>query len=43
MLAFEYYKNMFMIISRYAKGRFADEKKDLVAKRRRFLKEANMN
>jgi hypothetical protein len=43
MLKFEYYKNMFMIISRHSKGRFAEEKKDLVAKRRKFLKEGNIN
>ena len=41
LLSFNYYKDIFIIISKHAKGKFSDEKKELVAKRRRFLKEGN--
>lgn len=42
MFAFSYYKDVFLIISKHAKLKFADEKKELVAKRRKLLKEGNM-
>lgn len=34
LLNFAYYKDVFLIISKHAKSKFADEKKELVAKRR---------
>ena len=34
LLSFSYYKDVFLIISKHAKGKFADEKKELIAKRR---------
>jgi hypothetical protein len=40
-LSFPYYKDVFMIISKHSKARFADEKKDFIAKRRNALKSNN--
>ena len=42
MLAFSYYKEVFIIISKHAKSKFAEEKKEMVAKRRACLKEGNL-
>ena len=42
MLSFNYYKDVFLIISRHAKQKFADEKKELIIQRRKLLKEGNM-
>lgn len=42
LLSFNYYKDIFMIISKHSKQKFAEEKKDLLAKRRRALKDNNM-
>jgi hypothetical protein len=42
MLSFMYYKDVFAIIQRHAKGKFSAEKKQLMEKRRRLLKENNM-
>ena len=42
LLSFAYYKEVFVIISKHSKQKFADEKKELVAKRRAYLKEGNM-
>lgn len=41
LLSFPYYKNVFMIISKNAKQKFGDEKKDYIARRRRALRENN--
>jgi hypothetical protein len=41
LLAFPYYKNMFMIISKHCKNKFASEKKDYVIKRRKALRDKN--
>src|SRR6187399_2074973 len=41
LLSFAYYKDVFLIISKHAKQKFADEKKELVIKRRQLLKEQN--
>lgn len=41
MLSFKYYKDVFSVISKHAKSKFADEKKELVIKRRRALKESD--
>jgi len=43
LLSFNYYKDIFMIISKHSKLKFAEEKKELLAKRRRALKEGNMD
>src|SRR6185312_5955041 len=43
MLSFNYYKDIFTIISKYSKQRFQDEKKDLLTKRRKALKDTNMD
>ena len=34
LLNFAYYKDVFLIISKHAKSKFADEKKELIVKRR---------
>lgn len=34
LLSFSYYKDVFLIISKHAKSKFAEEKKELIAKRR---------
>ena len=39
LLSFEYYQKVFIIISKYAKIRFANEKKVLLEERRRLLLE----
>lgn len=41
LLDFQYYKNVFVIINKHSKSRFADEKKNFVAARRRALKANN--
>ena len=41
MLSFGYYKDIFLIISKHAKAKFAEEKKELINSRRKFLKEGN--
>lgn len=41
LLSFGYFKELFGIVSKYAKQKFADEKKDLTARRRKALKEGN--
>lgn len=41
LLSFPYYKNVFMIISKHAKGKFADEKKEYIIRRRKALKDNN--
>ena len=43
LLNFGYYKDVFLIISKHAKGKFADEKKELVARRRSCLKDGKMD
>lgn len=43
LLSFNYYKDIFMIISKYSKQKFADEKKELLARRRTALKAGNMD
>ena len=42
MLNFNYYKEVFMIISKYAKESFWDEKKKLLEHRRKCLREGNL-
>ena len=34
LLSFAYYKDVFLIISKHAKSKFSEEKKELIAKRR---------
>ena len=41
LLSFPYYKNVFMIISKHSKQKFADEKKDYITRRRKALKDSN--
>jgi len=43
MLSFNYYKDIFMIISKHAKQRFADERKDLLMRRRQLLRENKLD
>ena len=38
ILAFNYYKDLFTVVGRHGRIRFADEKKELIAKRRKALK-----
>ena len=40
-MAFNYYKDLFTVVGRHGRIRFADEKKELIAKRRKALKEGN--
>lgn len=42
MLNFNYYKDIFMIISKHAKAKFANEKKKLLEQRRQCLREGKM-
>ena len=42
-LAFPYYKDIFLIISKHSKARFSDEKKDLLTKRRKAHKDGNQH
>jgi hypothetical protein len=41
LLTFPYYKDIFLIITKHSKSRFADEKRELLSKRRRAHKEGN--
>ena len=43
MLSFNYYKDIFQIISKHSKIKFADERKELLNKRRGSLKVGNMD
>jgi len=40
-LTFPYYKDIFLIISKHSKARFAEEKKELLTKRRAAHKDGN--
>ena len=40
-LTFPYYKDVFLIITKHSKLRFADEKKELLGKRRKAHKDGN--
>jgi len=40
-LTFAYYKDIFLIISRHSKARFAEEKRELLTKRRKAHKDGN--
>ncbi len=42
ILTFKYFKNVFTIAQKHSKLKFIEEKKSLIAKRRRALKEGNM-
>lgn len=41
MLSFPYFKDLMSIVQKHAKAKYHDEKKDLLAKRRKFLQEQN--
>jgi hypothetical protein len=41
ILAFNYYKDLFTVVGKHGRIRFADEKKELIQQRRKALKEGN--
>ena len=41
ILAFNYYKDMFTVVGKHGRLRFAEEKRDMVLKRRKALKEGD--
>lgn len=41
MLSFPYFKDLMSIVQKHAKAKYHDEKRDLLAKRRKFLQEQN--
>ena len=41
IISFNYYKDLFTIVGKYGRQRFAEEKKELINKRRKALKDKN--
>ena len=43
ILSFPYFKDLMSVVQKHAKARFLDEKKEMLVKRRKCLKEQNIS